>query len=82
MPIRGTVPEDPFRRPLGEPHHYAYVVEANGGDRESPGRPVRRGLFVLVEKVPLQIRAYLARGDAFQASRSLSGLPIRSTAFS
>src|SRR4029450_10285568 len=28
LPIGETVPEDPFRPQLGEPHQYAYVVEA------------------------------------------------------
>jgi methylmalonyl-CoA/ethylmalonyl-CoA epimerase len=57
-----TVPEGPFRPQLGEPHHYAYVVD----DIEATVNRVVEGLgagpFFLIEGVPLE--NVLSRGQA------------------
>jgi hypothetical protein len=54
LPIGESVPEDPFRPQLGEPHHHAYLVEDIAA---TVGRLVDQlgaGPFFLIENVPLE----------------------------
>ena len=49
-----TVPEDPFRPQLGEPHHYAYVVEDIEATVNRLVDQLGAGPFFLIESVPLE----------------------------
>ena len=49
-----TVPEDLFRPQLGEPHHYAYVVENTETTVNRLADQLGAGPFFLVENVPLE----------------------------
>jgi methylmalonyl-CoA/ethylmalonyl-CoA epimerase len=55
------VPEDLFRPQLGEPHHYAYVVEDIEATVNRLVGPLGAGPFFLVENVPLE--NVLSRGE-------------------
>ena len=57
-----TVPEDLFRPQLGEPHHYAYVVEDIEATVERLVDQLGAGPFFLIERVPLE--NVLSRGEA------------------
>ena len=48
------MPEDLFRPPLGEPHHYAYVVEDIEATVDRLVDQLGAGPFFLVENVPLE----------------------------
>lgn len=48
------MPEDLFRPPLGEAHHYAYVVEGIEATVERLAEQLGAGPFFLVENVPLE----------------------------
>jgi hypothetical protein len=56
-----TVPEDLFRPQLGEPHHYAYVVEDIEATVNRLVDQLGAGPFFLVERVPLE--NVLSRGE-------------------
>jgi hypothetical protein len=59
--LGGSVPEDLFTPQLGEPHHYAYVVESI---EETVNRLVDQlgaGPFFLIERVPVE--NVLSRGE-------------------
>jgi methylmalonyl-CoA/ethylmalonyl-CoA epimerase len=49
-----TVPEELFRSQLGEPHHYAYVVEDIEATVNRLAGQLGAGPFFLVENVPLE----------------------------
>jgi hypothetical protein len=49
-----TVPEDLFRPQLGEPHHYAYVVEDIEATVNRLVGQLGAGPFFLIERVPLE----------------------------
>jgi hypothetical protein len=55
------VPEDLFRPQLGEPHHYAYVVDDIEGTVNRLVDQLGAGPFFLVESVPLE--NVLSRGE-------------------
>jgi Glyoxalase/Bleomycin resistance protein/Dioxygenase superfamily len=55
------VPEDLFRPQLGEPHHYAYVVEDIEATVNRLVDQLGAGPFFLVERVPLE--NVLSRGE-------------------
>jgi methylmalonyl-CoA/ethylmalonyl-CoA epimerase len=55
------VPEDLFRPQLGEPHHYAYVVEDIEATVDRLVDQLGAGPFFLVESVPLE--NVLSRGE-------------------
>jgi methylmalonyl-CoA/ethylmalonyl-CoA epimerase len=55
------VPEDLFRPQLGEPHHYAYVVEDIEATVNSLVDQLGAGPFFLIEGVPLE--NVLSRGE-------------------
>ncbi len=55
------MPEDLFRPQLGEPHHYAYVVEDIGATVDRMVDQLGAGPFFLVERVPLE--NVLSRGE-------------------
>lgn len=52
--IRETVPKDVFRPKLGDPHHYAYVVEDIEATVNRLADQLGAGPFFLVEGVPLE----------------------------
>jgi hypothetical protein len=54
LPIGETVPEALFRRQLGEPHHYAYVVEDIEAIVNCLVDQLGAGPFFLIEGVPLE----------------------------
>jgi hypothetical protein len=56
-----TVPEDLFGPQLGEPHHYAYVVEDIEATVNRLVDQLGAGPFFLVERVPLE--NVLSRGE-------------------
>jgi hypothetical protein len=56
-----TVPEDLFRPQLGEPHHYAYVVEDIKATVNQLVDQLGAGPFFLIERVPLE--NVLSRGE-------------------
>jgi hypothetical protein len=56
-----TVPEDLFRPQLGEPHHYAYVVEEIEATVDQLVAQLGAGPFFLIESVPLE--NVLSRGE-------------------
>jgi catechol 2,3-dioxygenase-like lactoylglutathione lyase family enzyme len=56
-----TVPEDLFRPQLGEPHHYAYVVEDIEATVNRLVDQLGAGPFFLIESVPLE--NVLSRGE-------------------
>jgi methylmalonyl-CoA/ethylmalonyl-CoA epimerase len=56
-----TVPEDLFRPQLGEPHHYAYVVEHIEATVNRLVDQLGAGPFFLIERVPLE--NVLSRGE-------------------
>ena len=56
------MPEDLFRPQLGEPHHYAYVVEDIEATVNRLVDQLGAGPFFLVESVPLE--NVLSRGEA------------------
>ena len=56
-----TVPEDPFRPQLGEPHHHAYVVEDIEATAKRLVDELGAGPFFLIERVPLE--KVLSRGE-------------------
>ena len=56
-----TLPEDPFRPQLGDPHHYAYVVEDIEATVNRLADQLGAGPFFLVERVPLE--NVLSRGE-------------------
>jgi methylmalonyl-CoA/ethylmalonyl-CoA epimerase len=49
-----TVPEDLFRPQLGEPHHYAYVVEDIDATVNRLVDELGAGPFFLIERVPVE----------------------------
>jgi Glyoxalase/Bleomycin resistance protein/Dioxygenase superfamily len=49
-----TVPEDLFRPQLGEPHHYAYVVEDIEATVNRLVDQLGAGPFFLIERVPVE----------------------------
>jgi hypothetical protein len=55
------VPEDLFRPQLGEPHHYAYLVEDIEATVNRLAEQLGAGPFFLVESVPLE--NVLSRGE-------------------
>jgi Glyoxalase/Bleomycin resistance protein/Dioxygenase superfamily len=55
------VPEDPFRPQLGEPHHYAYLVEDIEATVNRLVDQLGGGPFFLIERVPLE--NVLSRGE-------------------
>jgi hypothetical protein len=55
------VPEDLFRPQLGEPHHYAYVVEDIEATVNRLVDQLGAGPFFLIERVPLE--NVLSRGE-------------------
>jgi methylmalonyl-CoA/ethylmalonyl-CoA epimerase len=55
------LPEDVFRPQLGEPHHYAYVVEDIEATVNRLVRQLGAGPFFLIESVPLE--NLLSRGE-------------------
>jgi hypothetical protein len=55
------VPKDLFRPQLGEPHHYAYIVEDIEGTVNRLVDQLGAGPFFLVESVPLE--NVLSRGE-------------------
>jgi hypothetical protein len=55
------VPEDLFRPPLGEPHHFAYVVEDIEATVNRLVNQLGAGPFFFVENVPLE--NVLSRGE-------------------
>jgi hypothetical protein len=55
------VPEDLFRPQLGEPHHYAYVVEDIEATVDRLVDQLGAGPFFLIENVPLE--DVLSRGE-------------------
>ena len=55
------MPEDPFRPELGEPHHYAYVVDDIEATVSRLVEQLGAGPFFLIEKVPLE--NVLSRGE-------------------
>jgi hypothetical protein len=61
LPIGETVPEDLFRPELGEPHHYAYVVEDIEATVNRLVDQLGAGPFFLIESVPLE--DVLSRGE-------------------
>jgi Glyoxalase/Bleomycin resistance protein/Dioxygenase superfamily len=61
LPTGRTVPEDLFRPQLGEPHHYAYVVEDIEATVNRLVDQLGAGPFFLVESVPLE--NVLSRGE-------------------
>src|SRR5215216_940402 len=61
LPIGETVPEDQFRPQLGEPHHYAYVVDDIEATVNRLVDQLGAGPFFLVENVPLE--NVLSRGQ-------------------
>jgi methylmalonyl-CoA/ethylmalonyl-CoA epimerase len=61
LPIGETVPEDLFRPRLGEPHHYAYVVEDIETTVNRLVDQLGAGPFFLIENVPLE--DVLSRGE-------------------
>ena len=56
-----TVPEDLFRPQLGEPHHYAYVVEDIEATVNRLVDQLGAGPFFLIESVPRE--NVLSRGE-------------------
>jgi methylmalonyl-CoA/ethylmalonyl-CoA epimerase len=48
------MPEDRFRPPLGQAHHYGYVVESIEATVERLAQQLGAGPFFLVENVPLE----------------------------
>ena len=48
------MPEDPFRPQLGDPHHYAYVVEDIEATVNRLVDQLGAGPFFLIEGVPLE----------------------------
>jgi hypothetical protein len=58
---RRRVPEDLFRPQLGEPHHYAYVVEDIEATVARLVDQLGAGPFFLIERVPLE--NVLSRGE-------------------
>ena len=58
---RRDVPEGPFRPQLGEPHHYAYVVDDIEATVSRLADQLGAGPFFLVESVPLE--NVLSRGE-------------------
>jgi Glyoxalase/Bleomycin resistance protein/Dioxygenase superfamily len=56
-----TVPEDLFRPQLGEPHHYAYVVEDIEATVNLLVDQLGAGPFFLIDRVPLE--NVLSRGE-------------------
>jgi Glyoxalase/Bleomycin resistance protein/Dioxygenase superfamily len=61
IPSRDTVPEDPFRPHLGDPHHYAYLVEDIEATANRLVDQLGGGPFFLIERVPLE--NVLSRGE-------------------
>src|ERR671937_540310 len=61
LPTGETVPEDLFRPQLGEPHHYAYVVEDIEATVNRLVDQLGAGPFFLIENVPLE--DVLSRGE-------------------
>jgi hypothetical protein len=59
--MEGTVPEGLFRPQLGEPHHYAYVVEDIHATVNRLVGQLGAGPFFLIERVPLE--NVLSRGE-------------------
>ena len=55
------MPEDPFRPQLGDPHHYAYLVEDIEATVNRLVDQLGAGPFFLVERVPLE--NVLSRGE-------------------
>jgi hypothetical protein len=55
------VPEDPFRPQLGDPHHYAYVVQDIEATVNRIVDQLGAGPFFLIESVPLE--NVLSRGE-------------------
>jgi methylmalonyl-CoA/ethylmalonyl-CoA epimerase len=62
--MEGTVPEDLFRPQLGDPHHYAYVVEDIGATVSRLVDQIGAGPFFLIENVPLE--NVVSRGEPAQ----------------
>jgi Glyoxalase/Bleomycin resistance protein/Dioxygenase superfamily len=62
LSIGETVPEDLFRPQLGEPHHYAYVVEDIEATVNRLVDQLGAGPFFLIESVPLE--NVLSRGES------------------
>jgi methylmalonyl-CoA/ethylmalonyl-CoA epimerase len=61
LPIGERVPEDLFRPQLGEPHHYAYVVDDIEATLSRLVDQLGAGPFFLIENVPLE--NVLSRGE-------------------
>jgi methylmalonyl-CoA/ethylmalonyl-CoA epimerase len=61
LPIGEPVPEDLFRPQLGEPHHYAYVVDDIEATVSRLVDQLGAGPFFLIEGVPLE--NVLSRGE-------------------
>ena len=61
LSIGDTVPEDLFRPQLGEPHHYAYIVEDIEATVNRLVDQLGAGPFFLIENVPLE--NVLSRGE-------------------
>jgi hypothetical protein len=61
LPIGESVPEDLFRPQLGEPHHYAYVVDDIEATVSRLVDQLGAGPFFLIENVPLE--NVLSRGE-------------------
>src|SRR3954452_11615545 len=53
-PIGESVPEDLFRPQLGDPHHYAYLVEDIEATVNRLADQLGAGPFFLIENVPLE----------------------------
>jgi hypothetical protein len=54
LPIGESVPEDLFRPQLGEPHHYAYVVDDVEATVSRLVDQLGAGPFFLIDNVPLE----------------------------
>jgi hypothetical protein len=61
LPMGEGVPDDPFRPRLGEPHHYAYVVDDIEATVSRLADQLGAGPFLLIENVPLE--NVLSRGE-------------------
>jgi hypothetical protein len=61
LPIGESVPADLFRPQLGEPHHYAYVVDEIDATVSRLVDQFGAGPFFLIENVPLE--NVLSRGE-------------------
>jgi glyoxalase/bleomycin resistance protein/dioxygenase superfamily protein len=61
LPIGASVPEDLFRPRLGEPHHYAYVVDDIEATVSRLVDQLGAGPFFVIENVPVE--NVLSRGE-------------------